>query len=141
MFFHHPTSVSKFYFVCLFVLSSWRDASATFITAITALPRPLPHTHTHTRTHTLIFYLIIIFTRHFLMSIVKTFVTVIVQYINSTLVISHCLIINVILHSLFMHILGYYPEIRYDCFKICCLLEGTNRVSRNVGEELPLYVA
>jgi hypothetical protein len=57
------------------------------------------------------------------MSIVKTFVTVVVQYINSTLEISHCVIINVILLSLFMRIFVYYPEIGYDCFKICSLLE------------------
>lgn len=52
------------------------------------------------------------------MSIVKIFVTVGVQFINSALEISHCLIINVILLSLFMRKLGYYPENAYDCFKI-----------------------
>jgi len=57
------------------------------------------------------------------MSIVKTLVTVAVQYINSMFEISHCLIISVILLSLFLRILGYYPEIGYDCFKISSLLE------------------
>ena len=57
------------------------------------------------------------------MLIVKTFVTVVAQYINNMLEISHCLIINMILFSLFMCILGYYPETGYDCFKIRSLLE------------------
>jgi hypothetical protein len=57
------------------------------------------------------------------MSFVKTFVTVVVQYINSKLEISHCLVINVILLSLCMLILGYFHETGYDRFKISSLLE------------------
>jgi hypothetical protein len=92
------------------------------------------HTHTHARTHTRarthararahthIVYLLLIFTPQFLMSIVKTFVTVAVQCINRKFEISHCLTI-VILLSLCMLILWFYHETGYDCFKISSLLE------------------
>jgi hypothetical protein len=46
-----------------------------------------------------------------------------VQYVNNRLEISHCLITNVILVSLFMRILEYYSDTGYDCFKICSVLE------------------
>ena len=59
------------------------------------------------------------------MSIFKTFLTVDVKHINSALDISHCLIINVILLSLFMRILGYYPEIGYDGFKYAACLRSS----------------